>query len=88
MYTVLVEKGSNRDEFVEALNERGIGASVHFDPPVHQQPQYEGGNYRKMDLSATEHLASKIVTLPMYPGLKREDLDRVVEAVEESLSEV
>ena len=35
MYTVTVDK-SKRDFIVEKLNENGIGASVHFDPPVRE----------------------------------------------------
>jgi perosamine synthetase len=88
MYTVLTTEEVNRDAFVEGLKNRGIGASVHFDPPVHRQPYYEDAAYRKADLSNTDYVASNIVTLPMYPGLKQANLERIVSAVEETVMQV
>ena len=40
MYTVTVDE-KIRNEVVEQLNRKGIGASVHFDPPVHKQEYYQ-----------------------------------------------
>ena len=39
MYTVLVDP-ARRDQVLRFLRRRGVGASVHFDPPVHLQPLY------------------------------------------------
>ena len=83
MYTITVE-GVDRTKFVLGLKEKGIGASVHFDPPVHQTPYYMG---RGGDLPVTERLAESIVTLPMYPQLSKEDLDMIISSIEEVLKE-
>jgi len=53
------------------LKEKGISASVHFDPPVHLQPYYEKLRYGGK-LPITEKLSQSIVTLPMFPGLSKE----------------
>lgn len=81
MFTALVAEDVDRDALVHGLNERGIEASVHFDPPVHLQPPYRGGP----DLLTTELVAERIITLPMYPGLSIGQIDRIAEAVEEEL---
>lgn len=84
IYTIKVRK--KRDEFVLGLREKGVAASVHFDPPVHTQPYYAktfGG--RRGDLPTTEKLAESIVTLPMYPAMKESDLDLIASAVKENL---
>lgn len=86
MYTILTDDSVDRDRLVEHLNARDIGASVHFDPPVHRQPRYEEAGIRHTDLSNTESVASNIVTLPMYPGLKQNQLDRIVEAIESGVT--
>ncbi len=78
MYTVKV-KGLSRDRFVSELRKEGIGASVHFDPPVHLQPLYK--NIRGGRLDVTERVSGSIVTLPMYPGLNAEELDFIVGSV-------
>lgn len=72
MYTVKT-KGLDRTKFLEKMRALGIGATVHFDPPVHQQPFYEA--YGKgADLKVTEQIAACIATLPMYPGLTEDDV--------------
>ena len=80
MYTIKLKNG-NRDKFVLKLREQGVGASVHFDPPVHLQEYYLKNNFKKGDLSVTEKVANNIITLPMYPGMTDEDLNYIVEIV-------
>ncbi|MBN85978.1 MAG: spore coat polysaccharide biosynthesis protein SpsC [Dehalococcoidia bacterium] len=80
MYTLRVNS-EIRDEFVRSLRASGIGASVHFDPPVHLQPCYLDLGMHEGMLPTTELLARELVTLPMYPGMSAEERDAVVSAV-------
>lgn len=82
MYSIRIDDTLDRDAVVKKLNDRGIGASVHFSPPVHRQPAFESGRFRRHDLSTTEEVADTIATLPMFPGLSRNDCDDIIEAVE------
>lgn len=82
MYTIKVSNKIDRTKFVLELRKKGIGASVHFDPPVHLQSFYANKNYK---LPVTEKVANSIVTLPMYPQLKKEELDFVIESVKDVL---
>ena len=88
MYTIKLQNKINRDKFVIRLRKEGVGASVHFDPPVHLQPRYSEPEYSKYDLSVTERVASTIVTLPMYPQLKMDDLDFIVTKTEKVIKEL
>ncbi|MFO7944163.1 MAG: DegT/DnrJ/EryC1/StrS family aminotransferase [Anaerolineales bacterium] len=88
MYTVRVRGGVDRDNFVKALNDKGVGASVHFYPPVHLMPPYQVDRYRKGDLSVTEEVMGEIVTLPMYPQMKSEELNYMVGVIRETISEL
>lgn len=88
MYTVRVRGGIDRDNFVKALNDKGVGASVHFYPPVHLMPPYQVDRYRKGDLSVTEEVMGEIVTLPMYPQMKSEELSYMVGVIRETVSEL
>lgn len=83
MYTMKV-KNIGRDEFVFQLREKGVGASVHFDPPAHLCSYYHN-DYGNENLPVTEEVAKSIVTLPMYPGITKEELDSVISAVEDTL---
>lgn len=78
MYTIKLKSG-NRDKFVLELKKQGIGASVHFDPPVHLQPFYRTKyGHKKGDFPITEKVAKSIVTLPMHPALTKKELDYII----------
>jgi dTDP-4-amino-4,6-dideoxygalactose transaminase len=73
--------GINRDEFVEELRERGVGASVHFIPiPLHpfyaQHAGLTSGNCPK-----ALALYPRILSLPLYPDLSRDELEYIVSSV-------
>ena len=74
MFTIKV--GRYRDELVHYLKKRGVEASVHFDPPVHKQRMYR--QYIRCPLPMTEQVANSILTLPMFPEITRNDLDRMI----------
>ena len=78
MYNLRLKNG-NRNIFVKKLKEKGIEASVHFDPPVHLQTYYQKNYQIKKDsLSITEKLSRSIITLPMFPGITKQQLDFMV----------
>lgn len=78
MYTIEVRNGL-RDIVIQYLRDYGIGASVHFDPPVHLQPYYLF-NYKNGSgmLPVTEQLAEELITIPMYPDMTKDDQDWVI----------
>lgn len=85
MYTVKL-KGADRAAFLTELRRRGVEASVHFDPPLHQQSLCAGlFRGRRLDLPVTDRVASNIVTLPIYPGLTPEQREHVVGSVKAAL---
>jgi dTDP-4-amino-4,6-dideoxygalactose transaminase len=84
MYTAKL-KGVDRNKFLAELRARGIGASVHFDPPVHTQPFYvEQFGSGKLDLPVTMRVSRCIVTLPMYPGMSEDDVSYVAQVANEA----
>ena len=83
MYTIKVTDNINRDQFVKYLRSRGVEASVHFHPPVHQQPFYKNTNGK---LPVTDVVSSSIVTLPMFPQLSKEELDFIISSIDEAIS--
>jgi perosamine synthetase len=87
MYTVKLG-GIDRTRFLSRLREAGVGASVHFDPPVHRQPYYEDpANARLAELPVTDRVAASIVTLPLYPAMTTEQRQYVVDAVAAAVAE-
>lgn len=80
MYTVTINE-EKRDEFVLFLRKLGIGASVHFDPPVHQQEYYRSIGWKTGMLPVTELLAKRLVSLPIYPDMTNAEAEVVTSAI-------
>lgn len=76
-----------RDRLVLALRGRGVEASVHFDPPVHEQTFYRK-RFGKVKLPATEKLAKTVVTLPLYPLMTAGEVAFVASSTREALREL
>jgi perosamine synthetase len=71
----------DRNRFIEALKERGIGTSVHFIP-LHLHPFYreELGN-SPADFPIATGAYRRIISLPIYPKMTDQDIDRVTETI-------
>ncbi len=72
-----------RNEFIARLRELGIGTSVHFIP-LHLHPHYQYAyGYAAGDFPNAEDAYERCLSLPIYPDLSREEMNRVVNAVEQ-----
>ena len=87
MYTVRVG-GGRRDALVRGLRERGVEASVHFQPPVHLHPAHRSAGGGPGSLPCCEHLAEEILTLPLFPDLTDEEQGFVIAALGELRAEL
>ncbi len=81
-YTIRVDKG-DRDEWVEILNEKGIGTGIHYPIPLYNQPIYEKLGFEG-NSPVAEKAADSVISLPVHPSLTKKDLDLVIEAVKEA----
>jgi len=73
----------DRDRVIVELNRRGIGASVHFIP-LHLHTLYrEQFGYRSGQFPNAEQHFARALSLPIYPGMLPEEVDRVVTALDE-----
>ena len=73
--------GIGRAEFIERLRLRGIGTSVHFIP-LHLHPYYrESFGCRPGQFPRAEAFYEAEISLPLYPGLAPEEVERVAAAV-------
>ena len=75
--------GFGRDEFMAALKARRIGTSVHFIP-LHLHTYYQRKfGYRRGDFPNAEAQYDRCLSLPIFPSMQEEDVERVIDAVEE-----
>jgi UDP-2-acetamido-2-deoxy-ribo-hexuluronate aminotransferase len=77
-YTLEVD---DRDAVAAALNAEGVPTAVHYPIPMHRQPVFASLGVSAGTLPVAERAASRVMSLPMHPYLKPEDIARVAEAV-------
>ncbi len=85
-YVIKVEEeqlSKSRDELALYLRSNGVSVSVHWDPPLHLLPVFKEYNCGEGGLPVSEAMARQVLTLPMYPGITLEDIERIVFLVRE-----
>ena len=80
---LLLPPESDRDRFRKSLEEEKIQTSVHY-PPIHQFTAYRATGSRA--LPVTEEVATRLVTLPLYPDLDDAAVDTVTDAVLQAIT--
>jgi perosamine synthetase len=80
-YTIRVS--GDRDAFQAGLTELGIGNAVYYPVPIHRLRPYRTDDGRVGDwkLPETDRAAEEVVSLPIFPSLTNEQLDRIAEGV-------
>jgi dTDP-4-amino-4,6-dideoxygalactose transaminase len=84
IFPMLLPEGADRIKFMETMRGAGVQTSIHY-PPLHQFTLYRQ-RYPHLSLPVTEKVAAREVTLPLYPGLRDEEVDWVLSAAIEALS--
>jgi len=86
VHHLFVVRHPRRDALAEALRARGVGTLVHYPIPLHLQPVFASLGGRPGDLPVAEKAAGEILSLPLYPELRDEQAQAVVEAVRDAAS--
>jgi dTDP-4-amino-4,6-dideoxygalactose transaminase len=71
----------DRDRVQRFLADRGIGSTVYYPHPLHVLPAFQSLGYRSGDFPVAETLAREVLSLPMYPELRDDEVDRVVDTL-------
>ena len=74
-YVVKVEK--NRDKLQDYLKKQGIATGVHY-LPLYKHPVYK---HVKADCPVTERIWKKLITLPLFPDITEQEIEKVIEGV-------
>lgn len=77
-----VIRDQRRDGLMTALKDRGIGTLIHYPVPIHLQESHRGLGVSAGSLPQTERAAREILSLPLYIGLRDEEILRVCAEIE------
>jgi dTDP-4-amino-4,6-dideoxygalactose transaminase len=86
MFAVLLpfdELGMSRQDFIKAMGERNIGCGVHY-PALHEMTLYRP--YQRTPCPNASRIGRETVTLPLFPAMSMEDVERVCVTMNEVLN--
>jgi dTDP-4-amino-4,6-dideoxygalactose transaminase len=74
-----------RDRVFEALQAEGIGVGIHYPTPVHLQGAFSHLGHTAGSFPNAESAADRMLSLPIYPGIREDQQVRVAEALRKAL---
>jgi len=86
VYHLFVIETEKRNELQKELSKNGIATGIHYPVPLHLLKSFEDLGYKKGDFPVSEKCAERVLSLPIFPELKDEEIDRICEIIAEFLS--
>ncbi len=83
VYHLFIVETECRDALRERLDAREIHTGIHYPIPIHLQRAYQDLDHKAGDFPEAERLAKRMLSLPMFPELRREQIERVAEEIKE-----
>ena len=84
MFQIVLPADIVRADFMAAMKERGIGTGVHY-PVIHLFKLYRALGFHEGMFPQAERVGARIVTLPLFPTMQDTDVERVCDAVGDSI---
>jgi dTDP-4-amino-4,6-dideoxygalactose transaminase len=83
VFHLFVIQVENQKKLISFLKKRGVMAGIHYPLPVHLHPAYKGRVIHSKDMSVTESIVNKVISLPIYPELSNSESNIIVDALDE-----
>ena len=80
LYVILCDK---RYELQSYLKEKNIDTLIHYPVPPHLQQAYVDAGYKKGDFPIAEKIAEQCLSIPLYPGMKDDDIYYVAQNIKD-----
>lgn len=81
VWHIFAIRSDRRDELEKYLNENEIGTNKHYPIPMHLQECYKDLGFKKGDFPIAEEISNTELSLPMYYGMKDEEVDYVIDKI-------
>ncbi|MDZ4070740.1 MAG: DegT/DnrJ/EryC1/StrS family aminotransferase [Sediminibacterium sp.] len=83
VYHLYVIRSEKRNALQNFLNEKGIGTLIHYPVPPYLQEAYQSLGYTKGSFPIAEKIADTCLSLPIWPGMQKDEIDYISETIRE-----
>ena len=83
VYHLYIVRTEKRNKLKDFLFSRGIGTNIHYPIPVHLQKSYSDLGYKKGFLPKCEKYAKEVLSLPIFPELRKNEVEYICNAITE-----
>lgn len=84
-YTIKFETKNIRDNVQKHLTENGVANQIYYPIALHLQKAYKHLGYKVGDLPVTEKVQDTVLSLPMFPQLKDEEINYIADKIKEAI---
>lgn len=81
VYHLFIIETDQRDALQQHLHGDGINTVIHYPTPIHLQEAYRSLGYRRGSFPNAESLANRTLSLPMFPELSEQQIERVASSI-------
>jgi dTDP-4-amino-4,6-dideoxygalactose transaminase len=81
VYYLYVVRSAQRDGLQRWLKSKGVETMIHYPIPIHLQDAYKELGHRRGDFPAAEKCADEVLSLPMFPELKKRQIEKIAACV-------
>jgi dTDP-4-amino-4,6-dideoxygalactose transaminase len=85
VYYVYTIRVNDRDQIKQELLKRGVETGIYYPIPLHLQPAYKYLNYREGMFPITERVSREILSLPLWPELKKAKIELICKELQNSI---
>ena len=80
-YSILCNSSDHRETIISRLQEQDIPSAIYYQIPLHLQKVFEYLDFKKGDFPVSEDISSRVLSLPMHPYLKDEDIEKICKTI-------
>ena len=81
VYHIFPILSPDRNRLQDYLEKKGISTLIHYPIAIHLQKAYQDLGYKKGDYPLAEQISETELSLPLYPGMKKEEIDYIINCV-------
>jgi dTDP-4-amino-4,6-dideoxygalactose transaminase len=87
VYHLFIMEVDDRERFQQQLEEQGIPTSIYYPQPLHLNEPLKHLGYKSGDFPVSERASERTISIPFYPEMTEQQIDRVMEVVHDAASE-